>query len=68
MNLSAVVEVNVWDRMRNSRRQSPPFTWFFRLLGVGYLVWVIALDLLIPTSCSRCWPASRLSCAAQSCI
>ncbi|MEV0802043.1 YcxB family protein [Kribbella sp. NPDC050281] len=47
MNISAVVEVNVWDRMRNSRRQSPPFTWFFRLLGVSYLVWVIAFDLSI---------------------
>ncbi|MEV0289252.1 MULTISPECIES: YcxB family protein [unclassified Kribbella] len=48
MNISAVVEVNVWDRVRNSRRQSPGFTWFFRLLGVGYLVWVIAFDLPVP--------------------
>jgi hypothetical protein len=50
MNISAVVEVNVWDRMRNSRRQSPPLTWFFRLFGVGYLVWVIAFDLPVPYS------------------
>jgi hypothetical protein len=48
MNISAVVEVNVWDRMRNSRQQSPPLTWLFRLAGVGYLVWVIGFDLPIP--------------------
>ena len=48
MNISAVVEVNVWDRMRNSRRQSPPLAWLFRLAGVGYLVWIIAFDLPIP--------------------
>jgi hypothetical protein len=39
MNISVTVEVDVWDRMRNSRRQSPPVTWFLRLFGVGYLVW-----------------------------